>query len=121
MSERFDQLNPNSVVIAQKAAVTQATSITTGVTANACAGVITTVSSTLAAAASTAFTLTNSYITASSVVIAVIQGYSGTWATNGAPQVAVGSVTDGSCSVVLTNNAPSNALSGTLKIGFLVC
>jgi len=102
-------------------AVTQATSITTGVTLNKPSGVITTVSSTLAGGSSTSFTVTNSYVTSSATaIVATITGYSGTLSTNGLPLLL--NVTPGSGSFVvnLLNAHATNALSGTLKISFTV-
>ncbi len=52
----------------EKGAITQATSITTAVELNKTAGVITTVSSTIAAGASAVFTVNNSNVTADSVI-----------------------------------------------------
>jgi len=109
----------NSPVFA-KATVTQITSIATGVIANAPAGVVTTVSSTLAADASAEFTVTNSFVGTASVVIANIVDYAGTDSTNGIPVVKVDTIGTGSFKIVLSNAHATNALSGILKIGFIV-
>jgi len=103
-----------------KTTVTQGTSITTGVTASAPAGVITTVSSTLAAQASAEFTVTNTFVSSSSVVIANLVDYAGTDSTNGIPVVKVDTIGSGSFKVVISNAHATNALSGVLKIGFIV-
>lgn len=103
-----------------KGTVTQATSITTGVTVNAGAGVITTVSATTAAGSTSEFTVTNSFVSASSVVIAQIVDYTGTYGTNGLPVVSVDSVASGSFKINTSNVAPTNALSGVLKIAFII-
>ncbi len=105
-----------SGIVVQKANVTQATSITTGVTANGSAGVITTVSSTLAADASATFTLTNSKITADSVVLLQV-AYGGTTAGN--PIVVLDSLAAGSVDIILTN-AGTAALDATVDIHFMV-
>lgn len=100
--------------------VSQATSITTAVTDNKVSGIITTVSSTLAANATATFTVNNSLVTASSRVYASVVSYSGTYATNGLPCVNVGSIASGSFAIQLFNAHGTNALSGTVSISFLV-
>lgn len=98
------------------ATVTQATSITTGVTLNADAGVITTVSSTIAADDSSAsFTFTNSFIKSTSV----IQLTAGT-AGNGCPYAQITSQTSGSAVLRLYNLHRTAALNNTVKIHFLI-
>ena len=98
------------------AAVTQATSITTGVTINADAGVITTVSSTIAADDSSAsFTVTNSFIKPTSV----IQLTAGT-AGNGRPMPQITSQTTGSMVIRLYNAHRTAALNNTVKIHFAI-
>src|SRR5882724_10538348 len=99
---------------------TQGTSISTGVTLNAQSGVITTVSSTLAAVTTTGFTVTNSAVGANSVVIVNLVNYSGTYATNGFPVVTVDTIAAGSFVIKISNVHAANALSGVLKIGFHV-
>jgi hypothetical protein len=116
-----DGLGSTNVVLSGQGAVTQLTSITTAVTLNNPSGVITTVSSTLAGVTATSFTLTNSFITASSIVVASIANYGGTYVTNGIPIVNISGITAGSCSIELVNVHASNSLSGILKITFLVC
>lgn len=101
-------------------AVTQLSSITTGVTINSNSGVITTVSATTAGAAKSTFTVTNSSVEADSVVIVGVQNYAGTYTTNGLPVVTVNNVAAGSFDVNIINAHASNALSGVLKIGFSV-
>lgn len=107
-------------LIVQKANVAQATNITTGVTANGSAGIITTQAASTAADGEDTFTLTNSAIKAESIVFAHIVAYSGTFDTNGVPTVAVNTIADGSCDIVIMNGAAANALSGTFEIAFVV-
>ena len=102
------------------ASVTQATDITTGVTANGNAGVITTQAASAAASASDTFTVTNSSVTASSVILLQIMDYSGTLGTNGAPIVYGANVAAGSFDIVLYNADAANALAGTFDIGYQV-
>ena len=99
--------------------VTQATSITTGVTVNAASGVITTVSSTLGALTATSFTVTNSAVVAGSAVVASVENYGGTYVTNGIPIVNVQTVGAGSFIVEIVNVHPTNPLAGVLKIAFV--
>jgi hypothetical protein len=103
-----------------KTTVTQGTSITTGVTASAPAGVITTFSAAIAAQASAEFTVTNTFVSASSVVLANIVDYAGTDSTNGIPVVKVDSIGSTSFKIVISNAHSTNALSGVLKVGFIV-
>jgi len=88
------------------------------VTINAQAGVITTGSlSTASGANATAITLTNSFITASSVILCQLMG--GTNTTLGVTFNAVPGA--GSATITITNgNVAAAALNGTLIIGFAV-
>jgi hypothetical protein len=97
-------------------AVTQATSITTGVTCNANSGVITTVSQTVAAGAEAEFAVTNSKVAATDVVVACIKDHTsaGTFA------VDVSDVSAGSFKLRLTNLHASAAGDNVLVINFLV-
>lgn len=98
--------------------VTQATSITTGVTVNATKGVITTVSLTTAAgAAESPFVVTNSKVTASSIVLASVEYASG---KTGFPAVLVEAVALGSFKVRLLNAKASGSLNDVVKVHFVV-
>lgn len=99
-------------------AVTQLTSITTGVTANGGSGVITTVSASTAAGATSTFTVTSNGVIAASAVNVTLGAYSGTFGTNGTPIVTCSAVGAGSFAVTIYNAHASNALAGTLKINF---
>lgn len=95
--------------------VTQATNITTAVTLNALCGSVTTVSSNLAGAGTTAFTVNNSLVkTTSKVFVSLV--YNGT----GIPVVTVQSVANGSFVVEINNAAAATALNSTLTINFLI-
>lgn len=108
--------NGDGVLVVQgQTAVTQITSITTGVTCNAYAGVITTVSQTVAAGAEASFTLTNSKIAATDVVVACIK----THTSAGLFFVACTAVAAGSCQLTLTNLSAA-AGDNVLVINFLV-
>ena len=104
-----------AVVTSGQTAVTQITSITTGVTCNALSGAITTVSQTVAAGAEADFTVTNSEVAATDVVSVCIADHTsaGTFAAT------VSAVAAGSFDVRLTNLGAA-AGDNTLTINFVV-
>lgn len=109
--------NADGVLVMQgQTAVTQGTSITTGVTCNGYTGVITTVSQTIAAGAEAEFTVTNSSVKATDVVVACIK----THTSAGDFIVAVSAVADGSFKLRLTNLHASTAGNNVLVINFIV-
>ena len=97
------------------ASVTQLTSKATGVTINAKAGVITTHNAALAASTSVQFTMTNSAINATDVVVAN-QGSGGTAGSYNAHVVSVG---DGTAVIRLSNTSGAS-LSQAVTINFVV-
>jgi len=97
--------------------VTQGTSITTGVTVNALNGIITTVSSTLAANARTSFTVTNPNVLAGSKILVSVQYDE---AATGIPVVGVSDIAAGSFKVVLSNGAGTDALNNVVKVHYLI-
>ena len=98
--------------------VTQATSITTGVTVNAATGIITTFAATTAANSTeaTGFVVTNSLVKATSKIQLSCQ-YAG--AANGIPTAIVSAVAAGSFTVILGNGG-SAALNALVRIHFTV-
>ena len=86
-------------VLQGQTAVTQATSITTGVTCNAYTGVITTVSQTVAGGAEASFTVTNSKVAATDTVVVSIK----THTSAGLFFPAVTAVAAGSFQISLAN------------------
>jgi hypothetical protein len=96
--------------------VTQLTSITTPVTLDTLNGVITTVSSTLAANAKTNFTVNNSNVSATSVIIVSVQYDE---AAAGIPVVGVSDIATGSFKVVLSNGGNA-ALNNVVKVHFII-
>lgn len=109
--------NADSVqAVGGQTAVTQITSITTGVTCNAYSGVITTVSQTVAAGAEAEFTVTNSKVAATDVVAACIK----THTSAGTFAVDVSAVADGSFKLRLTNLDAAAAGNNVLVINFVV-
>ncbi len=110
MALNADGLKP----LYNKGIVTQATSITTGVTLNTPSGVITTVVSTLASLAEATFTVTNSYAKAGSVIL-VSPEYIGT----GHGDAGVAARADGSFQITVANQG-SVALNAVIKIHFMI-
>jgi len=96
--------------------VTQITLITTAVTVNALNGIITTVSSTLAANAKTNFTVTNPNVVAGSKILVSVD-YD--HAATGIPVVGVSDIAAGSFKVVLSNGG-SAALNNVVKVHYLI-
>lgn len=99
-------------------AVTQITSISTGVTLNALKGLVTTFSATNAAGTSSTFTVTNSFARATSNIRAYVVDYGNTFTTQGLPIVSVDNRAAGAFDIVLSNAHSANALSGVVIIGF---
>lgn len=109
--------NADGVIVTQgQAAVTQATSITTGVTCNANSGVITTVSQTVAAGAEADFVVTNSKVKATDVVAVCIK----THTSAGTFIASIAAVADGQFTIRLTNLHASAAGDNVLVVNFLV-
>jgi hypothetical protein len=96
--------------------VTQATSITTAVTLNTFNGVITTVSSTLAANATTFFTVNNSNVTATSRILVTAQYDE---AATGIVVLSVSDIAAGSFKVVISNGG-SAALNNVVRVHFMI-
>jgi hypothetical protein len=104
-----------------RATVSQATNVNTDVTCNASSGVITTqTASTAAVTMETGFTLNNSCIVSTSVIMLQIVAYSGTHMANGIPYLACAAPGNGTVVIKIGNIHDTNALSGTLKIHFIV-
>ena len=98
--------------------VTQITSITTGVTLNAIAGIITTVSQTLAAAAEAEIVVTNNKVAVGDVVVVNVADIAG--GAGGPFQATVTAVAAGSFTVAIANTHSATAGNSVLKINFLV-
>ena len=96
-------------------AVTQATSKSTGVTLNKPCGAITTTNSALAADAEVTFTVTNSEVAATDVVVACIKS----GGTSGAYVLGVTAIAAGSFDLTL-GNVSGGSLSQSVVINFLV-
>lgn len=98
-------------------AVTQITSITTGVTLNTACGTITTVSSTLAAGVDASFVVTNSAVAATDLVIVNTKSYGGT--ADGIPVAEVQAVGAGSFTINLRNQG-AVTLDAVVVLSFAV-
>jgi len=96
-------------------AVTQATNSATAVTLNKSNGQITTVALTTAAAAEERFTVNNSLVAATDVIV-VSTTYNG----NGTPAVSVLHTAAGAFDIVITNLHASAALNAAMVINFAV-
>ena len=96
--------------------VTQLTSITTAVTLNTFNGVITSVSSTLAANAKTFFTVNNSNITTTSRIIVSAQYDE---AATGIVVLGVSDIAAGTFKVVISNGGNA-ALNNVVKVHFMI-
>lgn len=96
--------------------VTQATSITTGVSLNTTTGQITTQGATAVAGAEHKFTVSNSLVSATSLIVANIASYTG----GGTPIVSVTAIGNGSFDITITNLHASAALDAAMVINFAV-
>lgn len=105
----------NSPAANDAGAVTQLSSITTGVTVNAPKGTITTVASTLAAGAAASFSVVNSFATATSVIGLSVDSSA---STQGFVKLSQKTKAAGSFIITITNTHPTDDLNGLLKIDF---
>ena len=109
--------NGDGVLVVQgQAAVTQATSITTGVTCDAYSGVIATVSQTVAAAGEADFVVTNPKVAATDVVAVSIKDHT----SAGTFIATVSDVSAGAFTVRLANLHAADAGNNVLVINFAV-
>lgn len=100
-----------------KSTITQGTSTTTGVSINSPAGFIYTFTTgTIATSGSAAFTVTNSVVSAESIVFTSIANYTG----SATPQARITSVTQGSFGIKITNLDATNAIAGSLKLAYTI-
>jgi hypothetical protein len=106
----------NSVNLGQ-VTVTQTTSSTTAVIVNSASGIITTVAITTGSGSVESFQVNNTTVSATSVVVVSVCGYSGSVPP---PIVSVSSVSAGSFQVNIYNCGASS-LDGVLKISFVCC
>jgi len=100
--------------------VTQATSVTTAVTANNLSGIITCFTSTLAAQTAESFVVNCSNVVAGDRILVSIINYTGDYGTNGLPCVAVNGVGSGTFTIAKYNADTDTALSGVVQISYLI-
>ena len=112
----YRRQDDGAVVVQGQTAVTQATSITTGVTCSALSGVITTVSQTVAAGAEADFVVTNTKVAATDVVTVNIKDHT----SAGTFLASIADVSAGAFTVRLTNLHASAAGDNVLVLNFLV-
>ena len=113
-SKQFNALVDKVNTLLGRGTVTQTGSITTGVTLNARAGVITTMASTLGVNLDTAFVVTNSYVKSDSVIVMTCLNTGASIATAQASAVA-----DGSFTLLLANSGGAT-FNSTIGVHFLV-
>lgn len=99
-----------------KGTVNQETAITTGVTINKPSGVITTVSSTLAAGSNASFTVTNSFCKSTSTILLTPDDS----LTAGLAKLNVQTLTDGTFDINITNIHGANAFNNKVKIHYTI-
>lgn len=117
LNQSFGSVNLTQINVSPKVSVTQATNLGTAVTINAPSGWINTVTTSLATQGSTTFTCSNNCISTSKMVLASIQGYTG---TAGSPSVYVKSVSNGFFTLTVQNRDQTNPLNGSVKIGYVL-
>jgi microcompartment protein CcmK/EutM len=108
----------NSIEVSDKGSITQGTSLATGVTLNAHAGKITTWDlATVTSHGRATFTVTNSAVSATSIVMANLVDFTGS--TNRYLHCGVDNIGAGSFDIVLMNSS-GYTLDGTVVLGFMV-
>lgn len=115
-TQEYRKQGSGAMTKGRQTAVTQATNISTAVTCNSLTGVITTVSQTIAAGAEGEFTVNNSEVAATDVVVVAIK----THTSAGDFIAAVSAVAAGSFKIRLTNLNASTAGNNVLVINFAV-
>jgi len=110
----FGSVSANRFNVLDKSSVTQATSITTGVTLGSLVGTITTVNAAIATFGNATFTATHPSINMNSIVFTSIGAYSG----NGIPSVRVLNQTQGSCQITIHNSHNANPTNAAVTIAY---
>jgi hypothetical protein len=114
-----DVLIKDGKVCPTNGTVLQTTSINTDVTLNATAGLVTTVTATVASGGSTFFTVFNSQVEAGSIIQATVNNYTGLFIVNGVPGVVITNVQAGQFNIGIINTG-AFALDGQVKVAFSV-
>jgi len=105
----------DSITIGSKGLVTQITSSTTGVTINSSVGTITTVSLAIPRNGKRTFTVTNSYVLATSVIFVNVSNYTG----DSGVSLSVSNILAGSAQITM-HNIGADTLTDVCKINFVV-
>ena len=111
--------NLNSIRLTGKSSITQGSTLNTAVTLDSPAGFISTLNTSgalLTTLGSASFTVNNVCVKSDSIVLSNIVNFGGA----GVPNIRVGSITDGSFSITLTNVDWINPLTGSIKIAFSI-
>lgn len=123
---RASDFNAVSTWINSRSAVNASTG-TAGGSATACTitindtvGAFTTVGMTAATTVAVTVTVTDSSVSANSLILAQITGFSGTWETNGAPVITSIIPSAGSFIINITNVSTNTMTAKTISIKFIV-
>lgn len=108
-------IQTGSLRLRSKGSATQTGSATTAVTLNARAGFIQTYALSNATNGTVTFTVNNSKVSSTSLILCNIVGYTG----NGQPISQVNSVTDGSFAIKIRNVSDADPLNASAKIAFV--
>jgi len=114
-----NNINVEGVVDLTSGTVTQAGSLSTAVTLNTQCGVITLVTSAITANTNSTFTLNNSNVTTSSVVLVTLESQSSAALDNGV-HVGIGVVRSGSVDINVTHTGNQDATAQIRKVHFVV-
>jgi hypothetical protein len=114
-----DALTVGSLSAASAGAVTQTTSLSTGVTLNVVAGSITLYTAAITADTNTQFVVTNSKVTLNSVIF-LSKEFQSNAAENNGVHVSIASVSNGNFTINVTHTGNQNAAAVTRKIHFFV-
>ncbi len=115
----FKDVSPFSITMI-KSNPSQATNITTAVSATGSCGIILSQTGTAVAGTTQSFAVNSSYCTANSVVFTHLDKYTGTLSTNGIPVLSVSGITGTQFTINVSNAHSANALAGRLSIGYLI-
>ncbi len=116
-TDTVPHITTGKTTVADGGTVTQVTSITTGVTLNTLSGQITTVSAGLATGVDATFTVTNSKVVATDVVICSTGSYAGT--ADGIPVCQIEQVGAGSFDVNIRNTGAAT-LDAVIVLNYVV-
>lgn len=113
------ELTVGSLLASTSASVTQTTSLSTAVTANAIGGTVQLYTGTITADTNTQFTVNNSTVSATSVIF-LSREFQSTAASDNGVHVSLASVSDGSFVINITHTGNQTAAAITRKIHFFV-